>query len=92
MCAAKMLCVPDWGGDELVIFTWGAASPEDLESRIDRIKKERGKAFVSAETNIRETLQFSMGTAVYPDDGNDFYSLMNKADKQMYQEKKMRKN
>lgn len=91
VCRKDALCAR-LGGDEFVIFTWGAASPEDLESRIDRIKKERGKAFVSAETNIRETLQFSMGTAVYPDDGNDFYSLMNKADKQMYQEKKMRKN
>lgn len=41
---------------------------------------------------VRVTLEFSMGYAFYPMDGQDYHTLMHIADENMYQEKKRRKN
>lgn len=79
------------GGDEFVLFICGADSLETLESKIDSVREKRGNRFVCVQSGIQDTLEFSMGAAVYPDDGVDLQSLINLADENMYQEKKMRK-
>lgn len=76
------------GGDEFVSFLYGCSEREELERKIERIRQERGKPFEIA----RETLQFSLGAAFYPEDGGDFHDLMQIADERMYREKKIRKN
>lgn len=79
------------GGDEFAIFLYGCSSEEEIQKRIQKIKKERGKIFLQ-EGSYSQTLQFSMGAAFYPENGEDFHVLTGIADERMYQEKKARKS
>ncbi len=80
------------GGDEFVVFLSGFSNIKDLNAVMERMKAERGKFFAQVQGNIRYTLEFSMGAAVYPTDGQDIHLLMRLADQRMYEEKKARKN
>lgn len=79
------------GGDEFIIFLYGFSSMQELENAVCKIREKRGEPFISRQTELKDTFQFSMGTAFYPMDGQDFHLLMRVADENMYQEKKKRK-
>ena len=80
------------GGDEFVVFLYGFSKLEDLDDVVEHMKAERGRFFAKIQENISYTLQFSMGVAVYPTEGQDIHTLMRLADQSMYQEKKIRKS
>ena len=63
-----------------------------MEEIIDRLSLHRGETFLTEKEEVRVTLEFSMGYAFYPMDGQDYHTLMHIADENMYQEKKRRKN
>lgn len=79
------------GGDEFAVFLYGGSSKDEIEERIQQIKKEREKVFYRKNCCF-QTLRFSMGVAFYSEDGNDFHLLTVIADERMYQDKKTRKN
>lgn len=80
------------GGDEFIVFIYGLSDRQSLEKEINRLKEARGEFFAQVQGDSCYTLQFSMGRAIYPLDGQDFHVLMRIADENMYQEKKERKN
>lgn len=79
------------GGDEFVAFFYGASNIIELENIISTIKKKRGNVFIGNEMDCPSSIQFSVGIAFYPMDGQDVQLLMRVADENMYQEKKERK-
>lgn len=81
------------GGDEFVVFLQGYDSIQEIEDTVEKIKEHRGEKFVIEKSDVeKETIEFSLGKAVYPTDGRDYHLLMHIADKRMYQEKRERKN
>lgn len=79
------------GGDEFVAFLYGDSSITELEDIVTLIKKKRGDVFTGDKMDGNNTIQFSVGIAFYPMDGQDMQLLMRVADENMYQEKKERK-
>lgn len=78
------------GGDEFALLLFGpidqtrmARAAEDLRSRFDAVHY-----LDCVKTAVRSTA--SIGWAVYPDDGQDFASLMAVADARMYRDKPSR--
>lgn len=79
------------GGDEFAVFLYGRTSIQQLEDALLSIKNTRGTAFTPENSEIRETLEFSLGAAFYPANGQDYHLLMHIADERMYHEKKKRR-
>ena len=78
------------GGDEFAVFVYGCTSLSQLESVLLSIKTSRGRIFSTGVSEAKETLEFSVGTAIYPESGEDYHMLMHIADENMYHEKKQR--
>ena len=78
------------GGDEFILFLVGVSDR--------KIGQERAKDIISAMRDKMEgeeysnTCSVSVGIAIYPQDGKDFQSLYNHADKALYLVKKNGKN
>ncbi|WP_108671371.1 GGDEF domain-containing protein [Peribacillus acanthi] len=73
-----------WGGDEFIVIS-PLASPEFLMERLRRS---------SELLSVREKINLSMaiGKAFYPYDGKNLYTLIERADQDMYKNKKMMKD
>lgn len=74
------------GGDEFVIIYTDIASEEDLKSFANQIISEFDKEICIEKINFK--VNFSIGGAIYPTDGEDKLTLMKKADMAMYASKK----
>ncbi len=74
------------GGDEFLLFITGLTKKENIESIIANIKTNCHKTIPFRNTSI--DFQFSMGYSLFPDDSENFDTLMVVADKKMYSEKK----
>lgn len=72
------------GGDEFIVLI-NENTAHDVEALNKRIKHETTKHISYKGQNIPITI--SIGSACYPDDGRNISSLMEVADKRMYQEK-----
>ena len=79
------------GGDEFAVFLYHYSSYQAVEESVNRIKEKRGQPFTSKEAKAGEKIEFSLGCAFYPMDGQDYHLLMHLADENMYQEKRNRK-
>lgn len=79
------------GGDEFAVFLYRYDSFEDVKNAVAELSKKRGNLFLSENMRISESLEFSMGCAYYPKDGENYHMLMHLADGAMYQEKRSRK-
>lgn len=77
------------GGDEFIIFLYGFESLESIEEACEALKARRGERFTAISGD--ESIEFSVGCALYPDDGRNYHSLMYIADERMYLEKRKRK-
>lgn len=73
------------GGDEFVMF-FLEIGREEVEMRIDCILYEFRKEFSSYQIST------SIGVAMYPEDGQDYNTLMQKADDALYQAKQQGKD
>ena len=75
-----------FGGDEFIILL-GLKNKD-----ISRIRKKINFLRKKLEKKLRKyNLSFSYGIAVYPQDGKELSALLEKADMEMYKEKKKRK-
>ena len=75
-----------FGGDEFIILI-------NLQNtHLNNIKKIMDSLRKRVEEKLKKyNLSFSYGVAIYPEDGENLYTLLKKADMKMYEEKKKRK-
>lgn len=73
------------GGDEFVILLSEISQEEEVETVARRIEKAFTKSFTVEANEIFTS--FSIGIAIYPDNGKKIWALLNKADSAMYQVK-----
>lgn len=79
------------GGDEFALFLYGYQSNEEIREVVSMLERQRGELFITKDSRARASVEFSLGYALYPQDGQDYHVLMHIADENMYQEKKKRK-
>lgn len=79
------------GGDEFAVFLYGCQSDEETEEHFGKLLAKRGRTWQNFQLDEKRFVEFSVGYAFYPAEGEDYYALMHLADKRMYQEKKQRK-
>lgn len=78
------------GGDEFVVLAGGISTIENAVQIAEKILQEVGNP-VQLENN-RVTCTFSIGIAMWPDDGDGFNDLLKQGDMAMYVAKKSGKN
>lgn len=71
-----------FGGDEFLIVIPNLRNSEDLENIIKRILSSKDKFAENINSNIE--VSFSIGSSIYPYNGEDINTLIQKADKSMY--------
>jgi len=75
-----------FSGDEFVILLHDVKEPEDI-SRVTR-QVQQQVAEIPAKLKFEKALSVSFGISLYPQDATDFDSLIDTADKAMYQDKR----
>lgn len=80
-----------FGGDEFLVILSDQHNPQTNEYVIKRLTKALSATAIS-ETNTLIEFSASIGTAIYPDNGQDCCELIEYADKKMYIAKQARKN
>ncbi|GAB2180659.1 hypothetical protein DLREEDagrD3_08820 [Denitratisoma sp. agr-D3] len=78
------------GGDEFLIILNDIREPEDVTRVAENIQDKLAHTFNIENHELASTL--SVGVALYPDDGNDFDTLLRKADTAMYNAKASGRN
>lgn len=89
--AGPNACCARLGGDEFAVFVHHCASQAEAEQLLLRLNDVRGGRFLSENAPMESKLEFSLGGALYPADGQDYHHLMHTADENMYREKRERK-
>jgi diguanylate cyclase (GGDEF)-like protein/PAS domain S-box-containing protein len=77
------------GGDEFVVLLPEVGDAEDAASTAGKILTALAEPYVISERDIR--LSGCIGISIYPEDGHDADTLINYADRAMYQEKGIRR-
>lgn len=75
-----------FSGDEFVILLHDVKEHEDISRVTSQIQQQVAK--IPAQLTLDTGLSISFGFSLYPQDANDFGSLIDAADKQMYQHKR----
>ena len=89
-CVRESDTISRQGGDEFIILL-GDMRDSDAVARVaDKIQQRMGEPFVLGNHSLNTS--FSIGIALYPDDGEDFDSLLQKADTAMYHAKETGRN
>jgi len=78
------------GGDEFIIVLNEVRDTDAVARVADKIQQRMGQPFVIDEHAL--ITSFSIGVAIFPDDGNDFDTLLKKADTAMYHAKEAGRN
>ncbi|MDP2804574.1 MAG: EAL domain-containing protein, partial [Gallionellaceae bacterium] len=74
--------VARWGGDEFVLLLPDMDSEQDIRDVTLKVTEAMRVPLQVEETELAVT--FSMGVAIYPDDGEDIESLFSEADRAMF--------
>jgi diguanylate cyclase (GGDEF)-like protein/putative nucleotidyltransferase with HDIG domain len=83
------ICVR-YAGDEFIVVLSGCAA-EEAEAKRQELQKEIDAVYFEARPGKRLPLGISVGTAVFPHDGESYEALLATADSRMYQDKAGRK-
>ena len=78
------------GGDEFIILLNDVRDSEAVSRVADKIHQRMGEAIAIGDHSLLTS--FSIGVALFPDDGEDFDSLLQKADTAMYHAKAAGRN
>lgn len=81
-CVRDTDTVARLGGDEFVVLLEGIAEPEDVHRVVDEIGSAFEKPLLVAEHSL--AIGLSIGTALYPEDGEGQAQLLRHADDRMY--------
>lgn len=82
--------VARYGGDEFVILVAGAGSPINVTSVCEKIVESLLQPIELSRVTLNITT--SLGISICPQDGDDFDTLLNRADAAMYQVKRAGRN
>jgi hypothetical protein len=82
--------VSHFGGDEFLIFTDWMDTELQIRSLLTYIRQRVKDTFSVGENSCKITL--SIGVSAFPDNGNDYYELFEKADKCLYLAKNKGRN
>jgi diguanylate cyclase (GGDEF)-like protein/PAS domain S-box-containing protein len=85
-CLRDVDTVARLGGDEFAVILVGLAGREHLQGVLDKISRALTDKFIVDERHV--DVSVSVGTAVFPRDGQDERSLLVAADKAMYRAKR----
>jgi diguanylate cyclase (GGDEF)-like protein/putative nucleotidyltransferase with HDIG domain len=83
------ICVR-YAGDEFIVVLSGCGA-EEAEHKRQELQKTIDDVYFEARPGRRVQLGVSVGTAVFPHDGESYESLLAAADSRMYQDKSSRK-
>jgi diguanylate cyclase (GGDEF)-like protein/putative nucleotidyltransferase with HDIG domain len=83
------ICVR-YAGDEFIVVLAGCGA-EEAEQKRQELQQEMEAVYFEARPGKRVTLGLSIGTAVFPHDGESYETLLATADNRMYQDKGQRK-
>lgn len=89
-CVRESDTVSRQGGDEFVVLLNDIRDGEAVSRVADKIHQSMAEPFVVGAHLL--STSFSIGIALYPDDGDDFDSLLQKADTAMYHAKEAGRN
>ena len=78
------------GGDEFILLLNDVRDSDAVSRVADKIHQRMAEPLMVGEHSL--TASFSIGIALYPDDGADFDSLLQKADTAMYHAKETGRN
>ena len=81
-CVRESDTISRQGGDEFIIVLNDVRDSEAVSRVAEKIHQQMGEAIEI--DGHRLTTSFSIGVAIYPDDGQDFDTLLKKADTAMY--------
>ncbi|WP_300321191.1 EAL domain-containing protein [Accumulibacter sp.] len=89
-CVRESDTISRQGGDEFVIVLRDARDSEAVSRLADKVQQRMAEPFLI--DNHALSTSFSIGIALFPDDGDDFDSLTQKADTAMYHAKHAGRN
>ena len=89
-CVRESDTISRQGGDEFIILLNDVRDSEAVSRVADKIHQRMAEP-IALENHVLTTT-FSIGVALYPDDGADFDSLLQKADTAMYHAKESGRN
>lgn len=81
-CLRESDTIARMGGDEFTMLLTDIHRPDAIDPVVEKVRAAVAKPFEFDECKI--TISASIGTAVYPDDGNDLDKLLHHADAGMY--------
>jgi diguanylate cyclase (GGDEF)-like protein len=83
-CAVKGEIVARWGGDEFLFISPCCRAGQPIAEAV-------GKALDKLSKRVGARVTASVGTAVFPEDGDNLQTLLHHADRRMYEDKDNRK-
>lgn len=89
-CVRESDTISRQGGDEFIIVLNDVRDTDAVARVADKIHQRMGQPFDVGEHSL--ITSFSIGVAIFPDDGEDFDVLMQKADTAMYHAKEAGRN
>ncbi len=89
-CVRESDTISRQGGDEFVILLNDVRDSDAVSRVADKIHQRMGEPFVLGAHSL--ITSFSIGIALYPDDGDEFDALLQKADTAMYHAKEAGRN
>ena len=89
-CVRESDTISRQGGDEFIILLNDVRDSESVSRVADKIHQRMGEPIMLGKHSL--ITSFSIGIALYPDDGDEFDSLLQKADTAMYHAKEAGRN
>lgn len=91
LCTAPQQIQARLSGDEFSLFIYGCSSEEELQQYIEELQQKQGGYDILFQNRLHMSVKFSMGSAFYPMDGDDYVGMLKYADDRMYEDKRRRK-
>ena len=78
------------GGDEFLVLLENISNKSDVSAKVQILTEGLGEKFIIAGEDFE--VSYSLGVAIYPDDGTTTDALLRLADKAMYDSKHKKRN
>lgn len=90
-CPARRQIAARLGGDEFVLMAYGYEGQTALREDLEMLYKAKKGCQVFLSNQMQVPVCFSVGCGFYPEDGEDYQTLVKLADERMYQDKSSHK-
>ena len=86
-CPAKNQVAARLGGDEFVLMVYGYEERAALLKDLETVYKAKEDCRVTLSNQMQVPVNFSVGCGFFPDEGEDYRTLVKLADERMYRDK-----